>query len=313
MFHQIKLLASGILLVSLVLSCSAETTKTSSNQFPMPILWEIEKESDIGPGKRGYLFGTMHISDPRVTTLHPAVQEAFDKSDAIFTELKESPLEMMAITIQRGMLPKGTSLRDVIGEDTFKKLDDFLRSKKMSVKEFAQMRPWMVGMQLQLLDAMPYMQGVALDLQLIQNAVKAKKETGGVETMNEQLAALAYGNEEEQVTLFRLALDKIIDKDNEGGPPEIEIMLEHYLSGDVEGLWNFAEESMKNATKLEEDAFDALLANRNTNMATRIDKRFKEFPESTTFYAFGALHFAGPDSVGKKLEDIGYKVTRVTQ
>ena len=312
MFHQIKLLAIGALATSFVLSCSTETTKKSADLAPMPILWEIEKESDLGAGESGYLFGTMHVSDPRVTTLHPAVKRAFDESDAIFTELKESPLEMMAITMQRGMLPRGTSLRDVIGEGTFNKLDDFLKSKKMRVDDFAQMRPWMVGMQLQLLDAMPYMQGVALDLQLIQNAVKAKKETGGVETMNEQLAALAYGNEEEQITLFRLGLDKIIEKDNEDGPSEIEIMLEHYLSGDVEGLWNYAEESMKNATELEEAAFDALLANRNVNMAQRIDKRFKEHPNSKTFYAFGALHFAGPDSVGRKLEDMGYKVTRVT-
>jgi uncharacterized protein YbaP (TraB family) len=46
-------------------------------------------------------------------------------------------------------------------------------------------------------------------------------------------------------------------------------------------------------------------------MAARIDKRIKSHPESTTFYAFGALHFAGPDSVNQLLKNMGYKVERV--
>ena len=37
------------------------------------LLWKIEKD-----GRSSYLFGTMHMTDPRVTTLTPAARKAFD-------------------------------------------------------------------------------------------------------------------------------------------------------------------------------------------------------------------------------------------
>ena len=53
-----------------------------------PLLWKVTSENTAS-----YLFGTMHVADPRVTTLAPAVEAAFAASAAIFTELKESQVE----------------------------------------------------------------------------------------------------------------------------------------------------------------------------------------------------------------------------
>ncbi len=49
------------------------------------LLWKLEKAGE----RPSFLFGTMHMSDPRVTTLPPAAQKAFDAADTIVIETTE--------------------------------------------------------------------------------------------------------------------------------------------------------------------------------------------------------------------------------
>ena len=288
---------------SIFISCSEGAPSVTEQN---PLLWKVTSENNTS-----YLFGTMHVADPRVTTLAPAVEAAFAASDAIFTELKESQIELSGRVTVEGRLPEGTYLSDLISADMYAKINELVGSK-----EFMNMvnswRPWMVGMYLQMIDAMPYMQGIALDMQLTNRAREEGKEVGGIETIDEQLAALAFGNEEDQIKLLGIAIDSMIEKaDNEIS--DIELMLNDYLEGDIDGLWEFANAELLDASQLEKDAFDALLTVRNDNMADRINKRIKANPESVTFYAFGALHFAGPQGVGELLKGMGYEVERVAK
>jgi len=291
---------------SIFMSCS-EGVPAPSVTHQNPLLWKVTSENNTS-----YLFGTMHVADPRVTTLAPAVEFAFTDSDAIFTELKESQVELSARVAKEGMLPAGTHLSDVIPADMYGKINRLVESNKMIMNVVNSSRPWMVGMYLQMIDAMPYMQGVALDMQLTNRAHEEDKEVGGIETVDEQLAALAFGSEEEQIKLLGIAIDDMIEKyDNEIS--DIELMLNYYLEGDIDGLWEFATAELLDASQLERDAFDALLTVRNDNMADRINKRIKANPESVTFYAFGALHFAGPQGVDALLRGMGYEVERVVK
>ena len=291
---------------SIFISCS-EGAPVPSVTEQNPLLWRVISENNTS-----YLFGTMHVADPRVTTLAPAVESAFTDSDAIFTELKESQVELLGRVTKEGMLPEGTHLSDVIPANMYDKVNRLVGSNTMIMNVVNSSRPWMVGMHLQMIPAIPYMQGVALDMQLTNRARKEDKEVGGIETVDEQLAALAFGSEEEQIKLLGIAVDNMIEKsDNEIS--DFELVLNYYLEGDIDGLWEFATTELLDASQLEKDAFDALLTVRNDNMADRINKRIKANPESVTFYAFGALHFAGPQGVGELLKDMGYEVKRVTK
>ena len=293
-YYSIVVLTIG----SVLMSCSEGTPA---------LLWKVTSENNTS-----YLFGTMHVADPRVTALAPVVEDAFTESDAIFTELKESELELGVKLAKESRLPEGTRLRDVIPADMYGKINGWAESNKITMDILDSIRPWMVGMYLQRIDAMPYMQGIALDMQLTNRAREEGKEVGGIETIDEQLAALAFGNEEDQIKLLGIAIDNMIEKaDNEIS--DIELMLNYYLEGDIDGLWEFANAELLDASQLEKDAFDALLTVRNDNMADRINKRIKANPESVTFYAFGALHFAGPQGVGALLKGMGYKVERVVK
>ena len=297
---------TALTLGSVFISCSGGAPAPSVTE-QSPLLWKVTSENNTS-----YLFGTMHVADPRVTTLAPAVEAAFAASDAIFTELKESQIELSGRVTVEGRLPEGTYLSDLISADMYAKINELVESNKMVMNMVNSWRPWMVGMYLQMIDAMPYMQGIALDMQLTNRAREEGKEVGGIETIDEQLAALAFGNEEDQIKLLGIAIDSMIEKaDNEIS--DIELTLNDYLEGDIDGLWEFANAELLDASQLEKDAFDALLTVRNDNMADRINKRIKANPESVTFYAFGALHFAGPQGVGALLKGMGYEVERVVK
>ncbi|MDG1406046.1 MAG: TraB/GumN family protein, partial [Planctomycetota bacterium] len=75
---------TALTLGSVFISCSGGAPAPSVTE-QSPLLWKVTSENNTS-----YLFGTMHVADPRVTTLAPAVEAAFAASDAIFTELKES-------------------------------------------------------------------------------------------------------------------------------------------------------------------------------------------------------------------------------
>ena len=49
------------------------------------LLWKLEKAGE----RPSFLFGTMHMTDPRVTALPPAAQKAFDAADTVVIETTE--------------------------------------------------------------------------------------------------------------------------------------------------------------------------------------------------------------------------------
>jgi hypothetical protein len=49
------------------------------------LIWKIEKDG-LRPS---YLFGTIHLADPRLLTLKPAVRKAFDESSTLGLEITE--------------------------------------------------------------------------------------------------------------------------------------------------------------------------------------------------------------------------------
>jgi uncharacterized protein YbaP (TraB family) len=227
---------------SIFISCSEGVPEPSA-----PLLWKVTSETNTS-----YLFGTMHVSDPRVTNLAPVVEDAFTESDAIFTELNESELELGVKLAKESRLPEGTRLSDVIPADMYGKINGLVESNKMVMDVVNNSRPWMARMHLQLIDAMPYMQGVALDMQLRYRGLEENKEVGGIETVDEQLAALAFGSEEDQIKLLGIAIDNMVEKaDNEIS--DIELMLNYYLEGDIDGLWEFANAELLDASQLEKD------------------------------------------------------------
>src|SRR5262245_62311398 len=99
--------ACASLIISLVTPISAQIRATEK-----PFLWRID-----GPVP-SYLYGTVHVPDPRVLELPEVVRRALDASDVFDAEI---PLDTatQASLMTKVMLPSGQDLRKIVGEDVF--------------------------------------------------------------------------------------------------------------------------------------------------------------------------------------------------
>ncbi|MFZ5557758.1 MAG: TraB/GumN family protein [Pseudomonadota bacterium] len=62
--------------------------------FEQGLLWQVTAQGKV----RGYVFGTIHLGDPRVAEIRPGVADALIASDAVVTELA------MDLAGERGVL-----------------------------------------------------------------------------------------------------------------------------------------------------------------------------------------------------------------
>jgi len=266
-------------------------------------------ELDTGPPS--WLFGTIHLPDPRVTRLHPDAARAFEQADVVYTEVPMDPKNTMQMGIQ-SLRSDGRTLYDVLPRATWQRLDERLRriNPQLGAKLLLPMKTWAVygGMllfesQLQYPDARP------LDWQLYQKAVDAGKTTGGLEQVEEQIRVFENFTEAEQQQMLLALLDEM-ERFERRGENVTEFMIQWYLSGDY---MRFEElmEAMPMATDpdLRKELEQLLVYDRNIRFAKRIAEKIRENPGKSLFFAIGMGHLGGERSVPALLgqEGIGIK------
>ncbi|MFM7180602.1 MAG: TraB/GumN family protein [Verrucomicrobiales bacterium] len=282
-----------------------------------PLLWKIEREN-VPPS---YLFGTIHVSDPGVTNLHPAAQKAFEASNAVHTEVSMDMSVQLVATM--AMLRKdGKTLKQSIGPELSARLDEEIGKimPGFNSAPFQPMRTWVLPILLptmkeQLSGAQP------LDLVLWERAKKAGKKTRGIQTTADQTKSLDELKEEEQITFLDLSLQALA-KAREDGEDPITSMIQLYRKGDPEALskW-FLEDKQRSLDlvkgKPEEALFEKILKgilnDRDVVMADYVKKTLEKEPDSTHFFAVGAAHLALKGGVPDTLREAGVKVTLVVE
>jgi uncharacterized protein YbaP (TraB family) len=279
-----------------------------------PLLWKVE-----GPGveKPSYLFGTMHVGDKKVVTLHPAAENAFEVSAVVHTE---SALDMKSQMAAMPFLMRddGKQLDDAIGEDLTKRLAAELKTinPQFDATPFQPMRTWMVAYTLPFLPEQ--VKGIKpLDLILWERAEKEGKKTAGMQEIKDQLAGFNALTEEEQVAFLKASLD-FLEKGRREGRDSIKEAAEIYATGDLKKINDMATEWMvelaggKEAPVVKK-LMKAVLKDRDVIMADYIEATLKKDSSNVHFFAAGAGHYAGEEGVPFLLGKKGYKVTRIEE
>ncbi|MGB0952870.1 MAG: TraB/GumN family protein [Planctomycetota bacterium] len=302
----------GLPLLLLITACGqhepgpAVTGGFDASELDHPsFLWRVEK-GDV----EAWLFGTMHFTDARVKTLSLEVEDALARADAIFTEIEETPA-LGAKMAQLSRLPAGDTLENHISKELHNKLVSYLKLRGLPGTMVDQFRPWMANLQISQIDAIPFTsQGAKLDVELMHRAQREGLEFGTIETVEEQIASLTAGTEADHAHMLNVTLDKLLEEIG-AEKSSIERLLDLYLAGDEVALWDYALSETDLNDPVQAAWMKSLLTDRNLRMASRVHARLKNKPGSKTFFAFGALHFIGPESVGEHLRSLGYSVTRV--
>ena len=312
-------LSSGFLIVCLfagvTLSSQAPSAPLTAVQATdKPFLWRIEGTVP------SYLYGTVHVPDPRVLELPEVVRRAFDASDVFNAEI---PLDAatQAGMLAKIMLPPGQDLRKLAGEEVFGRLvraiTNILGGQLPGAGEILAatlqpMKPWAAMSQVELLEYLPdVMAGrQPLDAMLYGMATKANKEVGALETVDEQVAVFEGFTMDEQVRMLASTLDEI-EKPRPGGLSSIRQLVNLYLAGDLNQLAAELKEQGTEDEALKKKIVARLIDNRNLKMADRIAALYAKKPARSYFFAVGALHYAGDTGIITQLTKKGFKITRL--
>ncbi|MEO1702797.1 MAG: TraB/GumN family protein [Pseudomonadota bacterium] len=291
----------------------AEILKTAKNTpFAQSLLFKIEKDGV----KPSWLFGTMHMTDPRIVNLSDKAQNAFERADTLIIESDEV-LDMTKAQLallgrpDLQMFTGDERLTDFINAEERAVLEAGLQKRGLQLALINRMQPWMVT-GLVALPACEMQRKQAgelfLDLALADRAEATGKTIAGLETIVEQLEALASLPVEFHIQglVETIKLGDAMDD-------VIETMIQLYLDENIAAVMPTLETV---ATKLggtnDDEGYAAfeekIVVNRNHIMAERAQPYLDD---GGVFLAVGALHLPGDEGVAQLLEDAGYLVSPV--
>ena len=273
-----------------------ETTSESNSvaKFSNAVLWKVTKAGKSS----SYVFGTIHVSDPRITNLPEPVKSALNNSDTFVMEALPTPEEALALS-QMMFYADGTTLKDYLDDELFQRIAKVLSSFQLPIEAAAVLKPWAAF----LIMNYPADNMMPLDLKLLEIATSQGARTMGLETLSEQGAIFSGMTLDKQL---RLLLDTVCNYDlvNQG----IEEMKEFYLQRDLNGLLNASAQHPYADEPVYKELNKKLLTDRNKIM---IDRMQSVLQEGGAFIAIGALHLPGNDGVIAGLSQQGYKITAI--
>jgi len=274
------------------------------------LLWKLEKTGE----KPSFLFGTMHMTDPRVTTLPPEAQKAFDAAGTLIIETTDvlDKQKMMTAMLKEPdlmMFTDSTTLSSLLTPDEAAAMNAALDARGIPPASVAKMKPWMLSAMM----ALPACElarqsggAPVLDVKLAESAKAAGKLVEGLETAESQLRAMASlplaFHMKGLVDTLKLG-DKVNDIN--------ETMIVLYQRGDTGTFWPL----LRSMSPGEEDdaagyaAFEqAMITDRNKVM---VDHAQPILAKGNAFMAVGALHLPGPEGLVEDFRKAGYTVTAV--
>ncbi|XP_041879430.1 metalloprotease TIKI1-like isoform X3 [Corvus kubaryi] len=272
-------------------ACPLRRKQNELNSF----LWTIKRDPP------SYFFGTIHVPYTRVWDFIPEnSKKAFQQSHSVYFELDlTDPYTISALTSCQ-LLPQGKNLQDVLPRDIYHRLKRHLEYVKLMMPSWMtpdqrgkglyadylfnaiagnweRKRPvWVMLMVNSLTEVDIKSRGVpVLDLFLAQEAERLRKQTGAVEKVEEQC---------------------------------------HPLNGlnfsQVPNFINATLPAHERITAQEIDSYfrQELIYKRNERMGRRVKDLLQEHPDKSFFFAFGAGHFMGNNTVIDVLRREGYEV-----
>ena len=283
-----------------------EETINSTARF-----WKVEK-----PGiKPDWLLGTMHVTDPRVTDLPEAAKAAYAAADAVILEsdeiLNEKGATAKLMTKPELMFFTGRqSLDDFLSPGQEKDLEDLLKARAIPFQSVIKMKPWIVTSMISLspCELARKSGGAAfLDMKLARDAVAQGKEVIGLETMAEQIEAMASLPMDFHVRSLVAA-----SRYPQYTADMMETTLGLYLAGKIGMIFPasvyFA--PVKNSEDFADMAVfeERLITRRNHVMAERAGPTLDQ---GNIFMAVGALHLMGKEGVVELLRGQGFTLTPI--
>lgn len=272
------------------------------------LLWTIEK-----PGREtSYLFGTMHMTDPRVIDLTEPARKAFDAASTVVIETTDvlDQQAMMASIMSKPelmMFTDATTLESLLTPDDRKVVAAALEKRGIPAGSVAKMKPWILSAMLALpaCELARKAEGApVLDVKLAEDAKAKGKKLEGLETAMSQLEAMAS-------LPIAMHVKGLVDTLKLGDRMDdvMETMIVLYTQGDTGTVWPLFRAILPDGKEDASDyaAFEQIMVTaRNHGM---VENAEPILASGSAFIAVGALHLPGKEGLVELFRKAGYTVS----
>ena len=248
--------------------------------------------------KPSYLFGTIHIICPNDLFGMEQLGGYLQQTDRLYLEIDMDNPEVMSKMMSALSMPPGKSLQDYLTPEKYAKVDEMFQSVLgVPVGMLGRFSPFGLSVAI---GASPKATGcpvpASYETKLVELAAAINKTVDGLETIEEQIAAINKTPIEKQAEgLYKMALDP------QKSITQFKDLLAAYKLQDAEKLMEFITSQSTDDPDFQKN----LLDERNKNWIPRIEKAIKEMP---TFIAVGGGHLGGQTGVVRLLREQGYTV-----
>ena len=283
----------------LVVACIALCALATGVAQAAPAMWEVRDH-----GTRIYLFGSMHVLQPKVQWRTRAFDRAYAQADKLWfeTQADADPAEVQALVDRYGVDPN-RSLTEKLPPRTVATLKAALDRDGASLDQVDRLRPWAAAM---MLSVLPMTQRGAsvqagADATVTRRARAAEKPIGAFETLEAQVKLFADLPEAVEVQyLDDVAAETL-------SPPRNGVALQAaWLHGDMDRLGPLVVDVMRRDRPA---LYDALLRRRNLAWADTLTAEMAK--PGVELVAVGALHMVGDDGLPALMKARGFQVRRV--
>lgn len=262
------------------------------------LLWKID-----GP-QPSYVFGTIHLADPRVTELPNIFWDSFrgSKTFAMEVVMESAGVMEMGMAVLAG--PKEQGWEERLSRDDYQKLQQAMQKRGFPPAFIPMLKPWVHAMLLSVpprqLDSMQ--KSLPLDFMLQQKAASQGKTVVGLEEMSEQVSVFERMPLPDQIQMLSAMVRY---QDNLEGLTEH--LIAAYRDRDLARLGRLMEEGLR-VSGADGSYRDRLLLDRNRRMFERL---LPLVQRGNAFIAVGAGHLVGEDGLLRLLERRGFRVQAV--
>ncbi|SER44848.1 hypothetical protein SAMN04487944_104158 [Gracilibacillus ureilyticus] len=272
------------------------------------VAWKVENEGNVV-----YLLGSIHVGTPDLYPFNSKLVDAFNEADSLYVEANLLDTEGLQYFNEVSMFQDGTTIKDVVSEETYAKLVDVLEKYDQPIETYESFKPWSLASLVSNFSmsetfGMPIeqMANSGVDMYFSTNALLTQKpihELEGIKAQADMFNGLSAEGQEEYLVD---TLDSALNTDSLNGEAD---MISDWFSYWIEGNVDSFAESFNSAATEEPDEFgEMLLGQRDVDMSEKIMGLLESEKTATSFIVVGAGHFITDESILYHLEQNGYEV-----
>jgi hypothetical protein len=265
-------------------------------------LWEVSSGT-----AKVYLLGSIHVAKKELYPLAPAIESAYESSDALVLEVyltKKVEAEVALKSAKLGIYPEGDSVDRHLSPDAWARYSKFLQEQGKPIAMFSRMKPWLASIAL-LVDTLSesgFEGNQGIDRHFQERAEKDKKPIESLESVDDQLSTLATVDDPTQELMLLEFLDTRDDLEE-----QMDQAFGAWQRGDAAAMESIMLESMMQPAY--RPVFDKLFVERNVRMKAKLSEYLAG--SSVHFVVVGSGHLVGEQGIVEMLRRDQHRVEQL--